>query len=51
MMHNIGYYIFVLVALMVAFLVVKKVASCMIKSVVLLAIVVALAAIYYLYFM
>jgi hypothetical protein len=50
-MHNIGYYIFVLVALMVAFLVVKKVASCMIKSVVLLAIVVALAAIYYLYFM
>ena len=50
-MHNIGYYIFVLIALMVAFLVVKKVASCMIKSVVLLAIVVALAAIYYLYFM
>lgn len=50
-MQNIGYYIFVLVALMVAFLVVKKVASCMIKSVVLLAIVVALAAIYYLYFM
>ena len=50
-MHNIGYYIFVLVALMVAFLVVKKVASCMIKSVVLLAIIVALAAIYYLYFM
>jgi hypothetical protein len=50
-MHNIGYYIFVLVALMVAFLVVKKVASCMIKSVVLLAIVLALAAIYYLYFM
>ena len=50
-MGNIGYYIFALVALMVAFLVVKKVASCMIKSVVLLAIVVALAAIYYLYFM
>ena len=50
-MGNIGYYIFVLVALMVAFLVVKKVASCMIKTVVLLAMVVALAAIYYLYFM
>ena len=33
-MGNIGYYIFVLVALMVAFIVVKKVASCMIKSVV-----------------
>ena len=31
-MDNIGYYIFVLVALIVAFLVVKKVASCLIKS-------------------
>ena len=41
-MGNIGYYIFALVALMVAFLVVKKVASCMIKSVVLLALIVAL---------
>jgi hypothetical protein len=49
-MGNIGYYIFVLVALIVAFLVVKKVASCMIKTVVLLAMVVALAAIYFLYF-
>ena len=44
-------YIFVLVALIVAFIVVKKVASCMIKSVILLAMVVALAAIYWLYFM
>ena len=50
-MENIGYYIFVLVALIVAFLVVKRVASCMIKSVILLALVVALAAIYYLSFM
>ena len=50
-MGNIGYYIFAPVALMVAFLVVKKVASCMIKSVVLLALIVALAVIYYLYFM
>ena len=39
------YYIFVLVALIVAFIVVKKVASCMIKSVILLARPVALAAI------
>lgn len=45
------YYIFVLVALIVAFIVVKKVASCMIKSVILLAMVVALVAIYWLYFM
>jgi hypothetical protein len=36
---------------MVAFLVVKKVASCMIKTVVLLAMMIALAAIYYMYFM
>lgn len=50
-MGNAGYYIFVLVALMVAFLVVKKVASCMIKTVVLLVMIVALAAIYYMYFM
>ena len=50
-MENIGYYIFVLVALMVAFLVVKKVASCMIKSAILIARVVILAAVYYLYFM
>ena len=49
-MGNVSYYIFVLVALIVAFLVVKKVASCMIKAVVLLAMVVALAAIYFLYF-
>ena len=50
-MGNISYYIFVLIALMVAFLVMKKVASCMIKTVVLLVMVVALAVIYYLYFM
>ena len=50
-MQNVGYYIFILVAVVVAFIVVKKVASCMIKSMTLLALVVALAAIYYLYFM
>lgn len=50
-MDNIGYYIFVLVALIVAFLVVKKVASCLIKSAVLIVLVVTLAAIYWLYFM
>lgn len=50
-MNQIGYYIFVLVAVIVAFIVVKKVASCMIKSVILLAMVAALAAIYWLYFM
>ena len=50
-MGNIGYYVFALVAIMVAFIVVKKVASCMIKTVVLLVLILALAAIYYLYLM
>lgn len=50
-MGNIGFYVFALLAIMVAFIVVKKVASCMIKSVVLLAMIVALAVIYYLYLM
>ncbi len=48
-MGNIGYYVFALVAIMVAFIVVKKVASCMIKTVVLLAMILALAVFYYLY--
>ena len=48
-MENVGYYIFVLVAIIVAFLVIKKVDSCLIKSAILIAMVVALAAIYYLY--
>ena len=48
-MESVGYYIFVLVAIIVAFLVIKKVASCLIKSAILIAMVIALAAIYYLY--
>lgn len=48
-MDNAGYYIFLLVAVIVAFLVIKRVASCIIKSAILIAMVVALAAIYYLY--
>ena len=50
-MGNIGFYVFALLAIMVAFIVVKKVASCMIKPVILLAMIVALAVIYYLYLM
>lgn len=50
-MGNVGYYIFVLVAIMLAFLVVKKVASCMIKSAILIALIVILAVVYWLYFM
>jgi hypothetical protein len=48
-MENIGYYIFLLVAIIVAFVIVKKVASCLIRSVVLLALVVLLGYIYWMY--
>ncbi len=50
-MENILYYVFALVVLVVAFTILKKVASCMIKSVVMIALVLVLLAIYYLYFM
>ena len=47
MESNLGYYLFALAAIIVAFLIVKKVASCMIKSVVLLVLVVVLAVVYF----
>lgn len=49
-MEGIGYYLFVLAATIVGFLVVKKVASCLIKTAVMILLVTALAVIYYLYF-
>lgn len=49
MMQNIGYYIFILVAVIVAFLVVKKVTNCLIKSVVAIVLVAVLAYIYWMY--
>lgn len=49
-MENFGYYIFCLVAMVVAFIVVKKITGCLIKTAILVAIVAALAAIYYMYF-
>lgn len=48
-MNNFEYYIACLVLLIVGFLIFKKVASCMIKTVITLILVVVLAAIYYLY--
>ena len=48
-MENLGYYIFCILAFIVAFLVVKKIAGCLIKTVILVAIVAALAAVYFLY--
>lgn len=46
-MENIGYYIFCLVAIIVAIFIVKRVASCLIKSVLFAAILAVLALVYY----
>ena len=48
-MENIGYYIFILVAVIVAFLIIKKVTTCLIKSVVLIVLVAVLAFVYFMY--
>ena len=48
-MENFGYYIFCLVAFIVAFFIMKKVAGCLIKTVILAVIEAVLAAIYYVY--
>ena len=49
-MDNFGYYVFALLVLIVGFLIVKKVATCMIKAVVAIIVLVVLAGIYWLYF-
>lgn len=48
-MGDFGYYIFALVVLIVGFLVVKKVATCLIKTVVTVTVLAILAGIYWLY--
>ena len=48
-MEDFGYYIFALVVLVVGFLIVKKVATCMIKAVVGIIVLVVLAGLYWLY--
>ena len=48
-MDNIGYYIFLLVAVIVAFLIIKKVASCLIRSIVLIVLAVVIGYIYWMY--
>lgn len=48
-MGDFGYYIFALVVLIVGFLVVKKVATCLIKTVVTVIVLAILAEIYWLY--
>lgn len=49
MSSNFGYYIFIIVAIIVSFLVFKKVTGCIIKFVLTAIIVMVLAAVYYLY--
>ncbi len=46
--ENLTYYIFVLLAVIVGFLIVKRVASCLIKSIV-LALLAAALVLYYIY--
>lgn len=48
-MEDFGYYVFALVVLIVGFLVVKKVATCLIKAVVSFIVLAVLAGIYWLY--
>lgn len=48
-MENFGYYVFALVVLIVGFMIVKKVATCMIKTVVGIVVLAILAGIYWLY--
>jgi hypothetical protein len=49
MENNIGYYLALLALIIIGFIVVKKVASCMIKSIVGIILILAAAAIYWLY--
>lgn len=48
-MENIGYYLFMLAAVVVAFLIIKRVVSCLVRSVVLIVLVAVLGYIYYMY--
>ena len=49
-MENFSYYIFCIIALVIAVFWLKKVAGCIIKSVVLAILLAVLVAVYYLYF-
>ena len=48
-MENIGYYIFILVAIIVAFLIIKKVTTCLVRSIVLIVLAAVLGYIYWIY--
>lgn len=48
-MNSIGYYIFCILAVIVGFLVIKKITGCMIKTLIALIIAAAMAAVYFMY--
>ncbi len=48
-MDDFGYYIFALVVLVVGFLIVKKVATCLVKTIIGILVLVILAGIYWVY--
>jgi len=48
-MENIEYYLFMLAAIIVAFLIIKRVVSCLVRSIVLIVLSVVLGYIYYMY--
>lgn len=48
-MENIGYYLFILAAIIVAFLIIKRVVSCLVRSVVLIVLAALLVYVYWMY--
>lgn len=48
-MDSLGYYIFCIIAVIVGFLIIKKITGCLIKTLIALVVAVLLAAVYYLY--
>ena len=49
-MENFGYYVFCLIAFVVVFFLIKKIAGCMIKTVIMAIVAAILAAVYFLCF-
>jgi len=50
MVHNFGYFIFILIAIVVGIITIKKVTGCLIKGVIGVVLVAILALLYFLYF-
>lgn len=48
-MENVGYYLFLLAVIVVAVIIIKKVASCIVRSIVLGVVAIVLAYLYYRY--